>query len=472
MRYQPQDTIAAIATPPGEAGLAVIRISGLKSTEIVAQFFRGRVNLVETQPWRVYLGRFYFSDHTPPAANSGVLYDQVLITRFQAPFSYTAENLVEISCHGGYYIAQKILTTLITHGARLAAPGEFTLRAFLNGRIDLSQAEAVADLIQAHNDLALRNSLQQLAGFFTETIEKFRAQIIETIALLELELDFAEEDVQFANRHQIQQMLTEIETEIQRLIDTFKNEKIVKAGAKVVILGKPNVGKSSLLNVLLKENRAIVTDVPGTTRDILEEQITIEGVTLRLVDTAGISSSDNPVEQEGIRRTRANLEDAEVLLTVFDGSQSLDQNDQSILNYIYQFRDQKIIFILLNKSDLHRVLQCRDFPEIISSARFFYISALKSIGLVEFVQALVTEIQKQTRPLSEHFVITNLRHKIALERALGGVSAARISLEQSLSGEFIVSDLRQALESLEIIIGKITSDEILEHIFSRFCIGK
>ncbi len=465
------DTIAAISTPKGSGGIAIIRISGGAAIDIAAQFCQCNIPLPRAKSWRVYLGKFYFSGEKL-AEQQQSTYDQVLITIFRAPNSYTKEDIVEISCHGGEYIAESILRSLIQGGARLAMPGEFTLRAFINGRIDLVQAEAVADLIKSQNDLALQNSNRQLEGFLSTMIENFRNRLVETISLLEVELDFAEEDLEFTSRDKILELLNEIIQSIQKLIGSFSREKLVRQGVKVVLAGKPNVGKSSVLNAMLSENRAIVTDIPGTTRDVLEETVNIHGINFRLFDTAGIIESRDPVEIEGIRRTKMNIQDADILVMIFDGSQNLTAEDEAIFQLIRQFRDSKKIVIVINKSDLPNAIDKIDFKEFDSTIDLLKISALNSSGLEDLSTLLVSYLDDLKSQVTDEFILTNIRHKNALEKGLASIQHAKNSIVNKLSGEFVVSDLKIAFDYLGELTGVITSEEILNNIFSNFCIGK
>lgn len=471
MNIQLNDTIAAISTPKGSGGIAIIRISGEQAIDIAAQFCRCAIPLPRAKSWRAYLGKFYFSrnDMLVPKKKA---YDQVMITIFRAPNSYTKEDIVEISCHGGEYIAESILMALIHAGARLALPGEFTLRAFMNGRIDLMQAEAVADLIKSQNDLALQNSNRQLEGYLSKMIIRFREQLIETISLLEIELDFAEEDVEFASREKILVLLDEIIQSIEKLISSFSREKLVRQGIKVVLVGKPNVGKSSVLNAMLSECRAIVTEIPGTTRDILEETININGINFRLFDTAGIIESQDPVEIEGIRRTKIHIQDADVLVIIFDGSQNFTPEDEYIFQIARQYLDSKNILLVINKSDLPSVLDAADFKEFDSKIEVIKISALNSTGFSALSAALLDFINNLKTKTTDEFILTNIRHKNALEKGLASIQHAQNSIVNKLSGEFVVSDLKIALDYFGELTGSITSEEILNHIFSNFCIGK
>ena len=463
------DTIAAIATPPGDGGIAILRVSGKNAIKIVAPFFQGKVSLEKAEAWRAYLGKFYFSDLNNGENN---LHDQVIVTVFRAPRSYTKEDVVEISCHGGSYLAHRILQSLIVAGSRLADPGEFTTRAFLNGRIDLSQAEAIGTLIRAKSDLAIKSSISQLEGHLSHTIRRFRNDILQAISLLELELDFSEEDVEFVERAEIDKMLKEIVSQIRFLLDTFSRAKIVRDGASVVLAGKPNVGKSSLMNALLKENRAIVTAIPGTTRDTLEEQINIGGVLLRLLDTAGIIQSDDPIEAEGVRRSRERIITADFVLLVIDGSRLLDAEDKKIIQLVMVEKKEDNVVCIINKSDLPPQIEIKDINNLWEGPSIVRLSTLKGNGLTNLMEVVRSKLIDQVPKGENDILITNIRHKISLEQALDSINNARQTLGQGLSEEFVSADLRHATDSLGMIIGEVSSTDILENIFSKFCIGK
>ena len=471
MFFQDKDTIAAIATPAGEGGIAIIRVSGPDAIEIVSKHFKGKKKLTEVKSWYSVSGKYYFREmnHQPVSEN---FYDEVIITIFRAPYSYTTEDVLEINCHGGKYLAQKVLSTVINSGARLAQPGEFTFRAFMNGRIDLAQAEAIADVIKSENDFAIQNSIKQLEGALSQLVGQLRDYLMETVSLLELELDFAEEDVEFASRKEIKHLLENTIAEIKKLIGSFERSKILRQGARVVLVGKPNVGKSSILNAMLSENRAIVTEIPGTTRDILEEQINIDGTVFRLIDTAGIIESNNPIEVEGIRRTNQNIQEADIVLMVFDRSENLDEYDFKILGTIKKLINKKIILGLLNKSDLPFRLEGKQISNVFSGLPLFEISAKTNTGISELGKELVSILKEKYLLQNEAFVVTNLRHQRALSAAMEALKNARTSLKNGLSAEFIVSDLRIALDVLGEIVGIVKSEDILNNIFAKFCIGK
>lgn len=461
------DVIAAIATPIGEGGIAVIRLSGGRALEVAGRGFRGKVRLAEAKTHTAHFG--YVVDA------SGEVLDEVVAVVYRAPHSYTAEDLVELSCHGGVWVTRRILESVIAYGARLADPGEFTKRAFLNGRIDLSQAEAVADLIRARSDLARRSSLRQLEGKLSNRINTVRKELTELCGLLELELDFVEENIEFTDKRELARKLSVVIAELEQLIHSYSFGKVCREGVKVVLSGKPNVGKSSLLNALLQENRAIVTEVPGTTRDTIEENLNIDGVLFRVVDTAGLRETVDIIEQEGVRRSENQILNSDILVLMFDASQPVVETDRTLVQRILSKIDAKhtSCMIVQNKIDLisnGRPDGDRDFINQYPSVR---ISALKGIGLDDVRRELVKLALGSRSSISESSVtVTNSRHKEALERAMDHLKLALRSIEEGQSGDFVAVDMRSALDFLGEIVGAVTTDDILDSIFSKFCIGK
>ncbi len=468
MRHH-EDTIAAIATPIGEGGISVIRVSGTSAFEIADSIFRGKTTLETANTHTAHFGYVVDTEGEP--------LDEVVATVYRSPHSYTAEDCVEISCHGGILVTKNVLEAILHSGARLADPGEFTKRAFLNGRIDLSQAEAVADLIQSRSALAHRSSLRQLEGHLSNKINNIRGQLIDASSLLELELDFAEEDIELAGKQEIRKRIDQILNELRGLIDSFSFGKVCREGVKVVIAGKPNVGKSSILNALLNENRAIVTEIPGTTRDTIEENLSINGVLFKVVDTAGLREASDLVEKEGVRRTESQICSSDLILLVFDISQPPTAEDFEVLK-IMQTRFENFesrSLVLLNKLDLTRNGQGLAFSRIdpLENIKTIRVSALTREGLDELKQAMVDHVfVNQVLPSDSTVTITDVRHKDALDKATKHLVLALESLDSKKSGEFIALDIRAALDFLGEIVGVVTTDEILDNIFSRFCIGK
>ncbi len=467
------DTIAAISTPAGSGGLAVIRVSGSKAVEIVCALFEGRPSLDKATPRTAYLGKF-FSVANDSRDETRELLDEVIVILFRAPNSYTAEDVLEISCHGGAYIANRILQAVTERGARLARPGEFTQRAFLNGRLDLSQAEAVADLIGSKTAASLNAAIAQFQGGLGDRVRDIRGHLVDICSMVELELDFAEEDVEFADKKDIVERVKSVISEIASFILTYQRGRILREGVKLVIVGAPNVGKSSLLNTLLKEERAIVTDVAGTTRDSLEEQLDIRGHFFRIVDTAGIRATEDAVEKLGIERTYKHVKEADVIVFLFDGSRVLLEEDRSLVSEVSRMcgalKDKCVAVI--NKCDLKQNVKGSEIKSAFALDVIVEISALRHEGLPMLEKALLSAAQLGLMSETDEPVISSLRQKNALDKGLVALKKTLDSLDRGLSGEFIALDLREAIACLGAVIGDVTTEDILENIFSRFCIGK
>jgi len=456
-----EDTIVAISTPPGYGGIAIIRLSGNRAVEISDKIFRAAISLADARPWRAILGKI---------VDGTIEIDEVVAILYRKPNSYTREDMVEINCHGGRYVSQRIVELAIKNGARLAEPGEFTFRAFLNGRIDLSQAEAVADLIHAQTEASLLASYSQLKGNLSQRIQGIKDQLVNYCSLLELELDFAEEDVEFVERADFVKRLEKTQRELDDLMASYKMGRLAREGVKLVIAGKPNVGKSSLLNRLAREERAIVTEIPGTTRDPLEVQLDINGVLFRVFDTAGIKDSEDVIEKEGIRRARSHLNSADIIVHVFDGSQKLGEEDYEIMRLIKTITHATVIRAV-NKIDLPQQIQRKQLDE--DSILLCDISATRGDGIDQLERACFDAvIGEDGRALAERALVTNIRHWEALSQAKQAIGTAIQEASRDASPEFIVIYLRDALNYLGQIIGSVTSEDILNNIFSKFCIGK
>ncbi|MFI5253229.1 MAG: tRNA uridine-5-carboxymethylaminomethyl(34) synthesis GTPase MnmE [Bacteroidota bacterium] len=460
------DTIAAIATPIGVGGISVIRVSGKTAFEVADKGFRGAVSLSLAPSHTIHFGKFVNS--------SGEIIDKILASVFRSPNSYTSDDTVEISCHGGIFLTRNILDLLLQYGARMAEPGEFTRRAFLNGRIDLTQAEAIADLIHSGSEVSRKVSLQQLEGRLSGKINEFREVLIRICSLLELELDFTEEGLEFIDKSNIIKELDILLSNLEDLLGTYSTGKIYREGVKVVLTGKPNVGKSSLLNLLLNENRAIVTEIPGTTRDVIEENIILEGILFKLVDTAGIRKSADIVEIEGIRRSESQTEDADIIVFIIDPTQGFNSDDEEILQGIKRdvINGQSVI-VVENKIDIVKITK----QQIDSFSKGKYplcrISAKTGEGLSDLRKKLIDELLGKSSVLSEKSVlISNSRHRECLIKSMESLSLAKAGLEQHRSNDLIAIDMRLALTHLGEITGVITSEDVLNNIFSRFCIGK
>ena len=453
------DTIAAIATPLGEAGISIVRISGAKAIEVVSTVFRGKSLLPQAVSHTIHYGRIVHP-------RDGVV-DEVLVSVFRKPSSYTGEDVVEISCHGSYYVSRKILETVIGAGARMADPGEFTQRAFLNGKMDLMQAEAVADLIHSKTALAHRASIEQLSGRLSTAINNLRKKLIDLCSLLELELDFAEEGIALADFNKTNSIFDDAITELENLIQSYNYGKLIRDGVKVVLAGSPNVGKSSLMNVLLQENRAIVSEVPGTTRDVIEETLIIEGIVFRLVDTAGLRATTDAVEQEGVKRSNDQISSADLILLVLDSSMPLGGALESVLRSLRDYRDRMIL--ITNKTDiLSPEFEKAAFTDFDAVA----ISCVTRHGIGELTKKLVNRALAGYDSNSSSIKIQSDRHRQLLKMTQNSLISAKIAFMDRLGNELVAIDLRGALNSLGEIIGLTTPEDILNNIFSRFCVGK
>ncbi|RMF62188.1 MAG: tRNA uridine-5-carboxymethylaminomethyl(34) synthesis GTPase MnmE [Bacteroidetes bacterium] len=459
------DTIAALATARGRAALAVLRVSGPEAVSVVNACFRGK-DLTAVPSHTAHVGYLLAPD--------GTEIDQVVVTVFRAPRSATGEDVVEVSCHGGDFAPQLILESLLAHGARMAAPGEFTQRAFLNSKLDLAQAEAVADLIHAGSTLAHRVSLRHLQGRYSAMLERLREELLELCAYVELELDFAEEDVEFADRERLLRLLDESEATLSGLLDSYRLGVLLRDGVTVVIGGRPNAGKSTLLNALVGRERAIVSDVPGTTRDAIEAEAEIRGLRFRFVDTAGLRATADAIEAEGVRRARRSIEAGDVLLYVYDLTRGLDDDETAFLREVQAARPELAVLLVGNKHDL--VAGPVMPPAAVDGAAFLPLSARAATtdagALVPLIDALVAAVGAGLSQADASPVVMNQRHRAHLRQALDAVRAARRALDAGASGDALALDLRAALHDLGAITGAITNEDVLDQIFSRFCIGK
>lgn len=451
------ETIVALSTPQGTGAIGVIRLSGAEAFAITDKVFHGK-KLSDQASHTVHYGHIVDGPQT---------IDEVMVALFRAPKSFTTENVVEISCHGSPFIIEQIIRLLISAGARAAKPGEFTLRAFLHGRIDLSQAEAVADLIASQSSAAHDIAMQQMRGGFAKQIRALRQELIDFAALLELELDFSEEDVEFANRQKLIALLDQTEQVILPLAESFKLGNVIKQGVNTAIVGKPNAGKSTLLNTLLNEDRAIVSAIPGTTRDTIEETININGIVFRFIDTAGLRDTTDEIEQIGVNKSYTTIEQASVLLYLTDGSQ-LDTPEklQEEINRAHSFDTPHLLII--NKADL---LPTHINELIAATPNTLLISAKNKTGITQLREALYSLVAGSNR-LEDQTIVTNLRHYQSLQNALRALRDTRAAITNQISSELAALDLRNALQALGEISGEVTNDEILGSIFSKFCIGK
>ncbi|HJC65099.1 MAG TPA: tRNA uridine-5-carboxymethylaminomethyl(34) synthesis GTPase MnmE [Candidatus Enterocloster excrementigallinarum] len=465
------DTIAAIATAMSNSGIGIIRISGDQALKTAGRIFRtpgGRSLDFEKVPSHtIHYGYIWNEDEKV---------DEVLLMVMKGPRSYTTEDTVEINCHGGVRMVRKILEIVIQHGARTAEPGEFTKRAFLNGRIDLSQAEAVADVISARNEYALKNSMEQLGGALSRRVKELRAQILYEIARIESALDDPEHISLDGYSDELLEKIGIISSEIEGLIRSADDGKVITEGIKTVILGKPNAGKSSLMNVLIGQERAIVTDVAGTTRDTLEEHIDLQGISLNVVDTAGIRDTEDVVERIGVERARKAAREGDLLIYVVDGSTPLDENDEEIMALIRrdpsvdEFVDKKVI-VLLNKTDLKICVEKEDLEQL-TGRRVIPISAKEEQGIDDLTDEIRRMFFHGELKFNEEVYITNVRHKEALHDALESLNMVRNSIIQGLPEDFYSIDLTDAYENLGKIVGESVGDDVVNEIFAKFCMGK
>ncbi len=458
INYKIDDTIVALATPQGIGAIGVIRLSGAAAINLCSIVFKGKD--LEKQPSHtLHFGKIVDDENQ--------IIDEVLISLFKAPHSYTGENVVEISCHGSPFILQKVIETLIHHGARNAEPGEFTLRAFLNKKLDLSQAEAVADLIASDSGASHNLAMQQMRGGFAKIIGELRAELINFAALIELELDFSEEDVEFANREHLISLIDKLQKIVTPLIESFQLGNVIKNGVSTVIAGRPNAGKSTLLNVLLQEDRAIVSEIAGTTRDTIEEALVIGGVVFRLIDTAGIREATNAIEHLGIEKTFQKIKQSSIIIYVFD---STELNEGEVQNDLAQLHAGEIpVVIIANKMDLLGADPHLAFPNL----PIHFMAAKESKNIAGLKTILHDIVLKNKSAGANHTIITNLRHFDALTKANKALEAVKTGIHNNISGELIAQDLKEALNALGAITGEIDIDrDVLGAIFSKFCIGK
>lgn len=454
-------TICSISTAPGIGAIAVIRVSGEKAFPIVNQLFNAQTDFLGTSANRAKFAEIFDGD---------TLVDQVVFVKFAAPHSYDGEDMVEISCHGSRYIQQKILQMLLARGCRMAELGEFTMRAFLNGKMDLPQAEAVSDLIDSQSETAHRLAVNQLKGGFSHKIAELREQFIHLAALLELELDFSEEDVQFADRKQIMDLLRHLKKEITRLTDSFKLGNALKSGIPVAIVGKPNVGKSTLLNALLGDDRAIVSDIPGTTRDTVEDTFTYHGTTFRFIDTAGIRTSEDEIENFGIERTFKAVENADIVLYLIDINATTIDDVEAEMTFIRQKinLEEKKILLVANKIDEMETLP-RQFSEW-DKLETIFVSAKRKVNLEAIGEMLLRYVEE--RNVSENTLLTNARHYDIMRQILQDIENIEQGFENQQPTDLIAVDVHLILDKLGRLTGSISDNDVLNTIFSRFCIGK
>lgn len=474
----PHETIVALATPSGAGAIAIIRLSGANAIAIAAEVFESvsGKDISKQKTHTIHLG--HIVDGTK-------VYDQVLLSIFKGPNSYTGENVVEISCHGSVFIQQQIIQLLLRKGAKMAQAGEFTLRAFLNAKLDLSQAEAVADLISSDNEASHQIAMQQMRGGFSNEIAKLREELLNFASLIELELDFAEEDVEFADRTAFYELLTRIEFVLKRLIDSFAVGNVIKNGIPVAIVGEPNVGKSTLLNALLNEERAIVSDIAGTTRDTIEDELVIDGIGFRFIDTAGIRETKDVVESIGIQKTFEKIEQAQVVLYLFE-SLKFQVSGSEYINEIEKVKNKyplKTLLVVINKVDLLTNEEISNIEQQLETlnvtrgkaelnkVKLLPISAKQKTGIDELKNQLLSFVNTGALRNNET-IVTNTRHYDSLLKALEEIQKVRFGLDNNISSDFMAIDIRQALFHFGEITGQVSNDELLGNIFANFCIGK
>lgn len=452
-----KEPIAAIATPIGEGGIAVIRVSGNNAISRVDEAFEG-ADLTKKESHTVHFGKIIDGD--------GEVVDEVLVTLFHKPRSYTGEETVEISCHGGVLVTQAVLETVLNLGIRSAEPGEFTQRAFLNGKMELSQAEAVADLIHAKSQKAMDAAHQQLEGRLGAHIKEFRQQIIDATAMVELELDFVEEDVEFANKEELEKLLSKLDQEIDNLLATYETGRLVKHGVRTVFIGQPNAGKSTLLNTLVGKDRAIVTEIAGTTRDTIDVDWSYDGLLFRLTDTAGLRETEDLVEAEGVKRSQKAFEEADVVIYLKDLSRELSKEEREEIGRFQRSAGETPFVLIGTKNDIA-------LP--VTDERIEYdlkISALEGQCIEELKKLMKQRALENKDYDTSSLLVTSSRHRDALLKAQEDVRSAIQALKQGMTGDFLSIDLRAALKELGTITGEITTEDVLDSIFSRFCIGK
>ena len=473
MENSVDDTICAIATPVGEGGIGIVRISGARAVDIAAHVVRPRNQqpLQQLESHRLYLSDVLYPESSlPPRESRGEgLIDEALVVIMRKPRSYTGEDVVEIQTHGGAWILQATCHGLIRHGARMAQPGEFTKRAFLNGRLDLTQAEAVLDTIQATTSRSLQAAQSLLRGSLSKEVDALRERLIRVLAHVEAGMDFAEEDITFIQAAEVQQALTDTQRAVAQLIASYEEGRIVREGIKLAIIGRPNVGKSSLLNALLKLDRAIVSDQPGTTRDVIDESLNVRGIPLRLLDTAGLRETQDTIEGEGIRRTEDAIAEADVLLLVLDGAEGVTDEDRAV----FETYGSRRHLLVMNKMDLP---QSRSFDatQLLEGEgpEFVKVSAKTGEGLDHLTSVIQSVCLKEGLEAAPSVLVTRLRHKASLEQAHRSLEEAMRSLERKESGECVALDIRAALDALGEITGAVSTEDILDRIFQDFCIGK
>lgn len=456
-----QDTIAAIATPPGEAGIAVIRISGPEAIAVADRVYQGKNRLKDVDSHTIHYG--YIVDPT-----SGERLDEVLVTVMKAPRTYTREDVVEVNCHGGLVVVKRVLQALLNHGARLAEPGEFTKRAFLNGRLDLSQAEAVMDLIRSKTDRARQIALRQVEGRLSKRIGELRQILIETLAHIEVTIDYPEHDVEEVTQALLREKCKQVQAGIDELLKYAEEGKILREGVKTAIIGLPNVGKSSLLNALVRENRAIVTDIPGTTRDVIEEYVNIRGIPLQLIDTAGIRQTEDEVERIGVERSRQALAEADLILFVLNQAEPLRDDEVALLEQVKEMN----VILVINKADLEPVLDIDEVRKRYPQLPLVHISVKEERGLDQLEEQIVEQVFSGQMDGDDLTYVSNSRHIALLHEARQALEEALKAIEAGWPVDMVQIDIQRAWERLGEIVGDTVSETLIDQLFAQFCLGK
>ncbi|MGE5521378.1 MAG: tRNA uridine-5-carboxymethylaminomethyl(34) synthesis GTPase MnmE [Candidatus Dadabacteria bacterium] len=452
------ETIVALATPPGVGALGIIRVSGKQAIPIVNRLFPSK-DLTRQPSHSLHVGYLRQKDK---------VLDEVVVSLYKGPKSYTGEDVVEISCHGSPYIHQVVINACLEEGARLAKPGEFTQRAFLAGKLDLAQAEAVADIIASNTEASRKTALNNMRGGFSSTLKNLREQLIKFSALIELELDFSQEDVEFADRTQLRQLVSDVKSETEKLLDSFRLGNVIKNGVSVAIIGKPNAGKSTLLNALLNEDRAIVSEIPGTTRDTIEEVINIDGILFRLIDTAGIRShSSDTIETEGIKKSLQKMKQADLVIYLFDVNEISSKEFSGLVKDLEQQNPN--LLLVGNKVDLYDEAVARE--KFCSHSGIIFISA-KNILHLEVLKEKMVDIVLQDQLKMESVIVTNARHYHALQEVHKSLLDIESNIQNNIPGDLLALDIRRCLHYLGTITGEVTNEDLLDYVFSKFCIGK
>jgi tRNA modification GTPase len=456
-----EDTIAAISTPPGTGGIGIIRISGENSFSIASRIFKGAVEFENIKTHTIKYGKI-----VDPTSNETL--DEVLVSKMNKPASFTKEDVVEINCHGGIVVLRKILSLIVKEGARIAEPGEFTKRAFLNGRIDLSQAEAVIDLINSKTEAGSKAALDQLEGKISKKLKELRGKLIELIAHIEVTVDYPEHDIEEITGDMVYESLKPIRNMIYNISKTFENGRMIREGLNVVIVGRPNVGKSSLLNELSGKSKAIVTDIPGTTRDIIEEYININGIPVKLIDTAGIRETEDVVERIGVERAKKAVDEADLTIMMIDGEAGINSKDIEIFGEV---RDKRNI-VVLNKIDVASIDNIKEIEDYFKDFNLIKISIIKDIGTDKIEEEIIDLFNKGSLRLNDEILLTNIRHKNMIDSCMVSIDNAISAYDGGMPLDMITIDIKDAAYYLGQITGESVNEQVLNEIFKRFCIGK